>query len=191
MEAETVEPRSLARRPPDPGPEVVRVRLAPARPPERRARAGQLGVAVVLVALGVLGAYWFSARGDAKVQVAVLARDLRRGETITAADLALTRAMVSDGTAPAPGKAVVGLNLSPGEYPVDGMTPGVAVAVVRAPKTGPGEMLIERAEICAVASAPTGSGSSDVFVSLTVDQTAVAAVSAAASAGEVRLAVVP
>ena len=84
------------------------MRLAPARPPERRARAGQLGVAVVLVALGVLGAYWFSARGDAKVQVAVLARDLRRGETITAADLALTRAMVSDGTAPAPGKAVVG-----------------------------------------------------------------------------------
>ena len=177
-------------------------------------------MAVVLVALGVLGAYWFSARGDAKVQVAVLARDLRRGETITArarwdavdnpvdavrielvdvwpADATpiwpdgLTRAMVSDGTAPAPGKAVVGLNLSPGEYPVDGMTPGVAVAVVRAPKTGPGEVLIERAEIYAVASAPTGSGSSDVFVSLTVDQTAVAAVSAAASAGEVRLAVVP
>ena len=163
------------------------MRLAPARPPERRARAGQLGVAVVLVALGVLGAYWFSARGDAKVQVAVLARDIRRGETITAADVAsvgmsvdnpvdavrvelvdtvlagrlatadlakgtvLTRAMVSDGTAPAPGKAVVGLNLSPGEYPVDGMTPGVAVAVVRAPKTGPGEVLVERAEVYAVA----------------------------------------
>ena len=113
------------------------VRLTPARPPERRARAGQLGVAVVLVALGMLGAYWFSARGDAKVHVAVLARDLRRGETITAADVASvgmtvdnpvdavrselvdsalagrlatadlakgtvwTRAMVSDGTAPA------------------------------------------------------------------------------------------
>jgi SAF domain len=203
------------------------VRLAPARPPERRARAGQLGVAVVLVALGVLGAYWFSARADAKVQVAVLARDIRRGETITAAELAsvgmsvdnpvdavrvelvdtvlagriattdmakgtvLTRAMVSDGTTPAPGQAVVGLNLAPGEYPVDDMTPGVAVAVVRAPKTGPGEVLVERAEVYAVAEVPTGTGSADVFVSLTVDQTAVATVAAAASAGEVRLAVVP
>ena len=103
----------------------------------------------------------------------------------------LTRAMVSDGTAPAPGQAVVGLNLAPGEYPLDGMSPGVAVAIVRAPKTGPGEVLVKRAEVYAVAAAATGSGSSIVFVSLTVDQTAVAAVSAAASAGEVRLAVVP
>src|SRR4051812_27364119 len=64
------------------------LRLAPARPPERRARAGQLGVAVVLIALGILGSYWFSARGDDPVPVAVLVHDVARGQTLTAADVA-------------------------------------------------------------------------------------------------------
>jgi hypothetical protein len=54
-----------------------------------------LGVAVVLVALGVLGAYWFAARGDAKVAVAVLARDVKRGETITG-DVASVGVAVDD-----------------------------------------------------------------------------------------------
>ena len=202
-------------------------RLAPARPPERRARAGQLGVAIVLVALGVLGAYWFAARNDAKVAVAVLARDVKRGETITADDVAsvgmsvdnpidairfefvdtavagrtatgdlargtvLTKAMLSSGTALPAGKAVVGFNLAPGEYPLNGMAPGMGVEVVRAPKTGPGEVLVERADVYAVEGAPTGSGSQQVFVSVVVDEAAVPPVSAAASAGEVRLAVVP
>jgi hypothetical protein len=186
-----------------------------------------LGVAIVLVALGVLGAYWFAARGDAKVAVAVLARDVKRGETITADDVAsvgvavdspidairfefvdsavagrtatgdlakgtlLTKAMVGSGTALPPGKAVVGFNLAPGEYPLDRIAPGMAVEVVRAPKTGPGEVLVERADVYAVERAPTGSGSQQVFVSAVVDESAVPAVSAASSAGEVRLAVVP
>ena len=207
--------------------ETAPSRLAPARPPERRARAGQLGVAIVLVALGVLGAYWFAARNGAKVAVAVLARDVKRGETITADDVAsvgvsvdnpidairfefvdsavagrtatgdlargtvLTKAMLSSGPALPAGKAVVGFNLAPGEYPVGGMAPGMAVEVVRAPKTGPGEVLVERADVYAVEGAPTGSGSQQVFVSVVVDEAAVPPVSAAASAGEVRLAVVP
>jgi hypothetical protein len=184
-------------------------------------------VAIVLVALGVLGAYWFAARNGAKVAVAVLARDVKRGETITADDVAsvgvsvdnpidairfefvdtavagrtatgdlgrgtvLTKAMLSPGTTLPAGKAVVGFNLAPGEYPVGGMAPGMAVEVVRAPKTGPGEVLVERADVYAVEGAPTGSGSQQVFVSVVVDEAAVPPVSAAASAGEVRLAVVP
>jgi hypothetical protein len=203
------------------------VRLAPAQPPERRARVGQLAVAVVLVALGVLGAYWFAARNDAKVAVAVLARDVKGGDTITADDVAsvglsvdnpidairfeyvdtavagrratgdlakgtvITKAMLSSGTALPAGKAVVGFNLAPGEYPVGAMAPGMAVQVVRAPKTGPGEVLVERADVYAVEGAPTGSGSQQVFVSVVVDEAAVPSVSAAASASEVRLAVVP
>jgi hypothetical protein len=203
------------------------VRLGPARPADRRARAGQLGVAVVLVMLGVLGAYWFSARGDAKVRVAVLARDVKRGETVTPADVTavgmavdnrvdairfefvdasvagrvasadlgagtvLTATMLTRTTAPPAGKAVVGLSLTPGEYPVDGLSPGAAVAVVHAPKTGPGEVLVARADVFAV-STPSSSGGTDRrFVSVTVDGAAVPAVSAAAAADEVRLAMVP
>jgi flagella basal body P-ring formation protein FlgA len=203
------------------------LRLAPAQPPERRARVGQLAVAVVLVALGVLGAYWFAARNDAKVAVAVLARDVKRGDTVTADDVAsvgisvdnpidairfeyadtavagrtatgdlakgtvITQAMLSSGAAVPAGKAVVGFSLAPGEYPVGAMAPGMAVQVVRAPKTGPGEVLVERADVYAVEGAPTGSGSQQVFVSVVVDEAAVPSVSAAASASEVRLAVVP
>jgi hypothetical protein len=44
--------------------------------------------------------------------------------------------------------------------------------------------------VYAVERAPTGSGSQQLFVSALVDETAVPEVSAAASAGEVRLAVV-
>ena len=199
---------------------------APPRPAARRMRVGQLSVAVGLIVVGVLGAYWFAGRGEHRLAVAVLARDLRRGELVgrddvvpvgitadapvgavrfaaaasmlvghaAVADLAkgtvLSPAMVADGPVLGAGRAVVGVNLKAGEYPVATLRAGMTGMVVRAGKDGTGSVLVERAEVFAVSRAPVASGSTDLFVSLVVDEQAVPIVSSAAGVGEVRLAVV-
>ncbi len=89
------------------------------------------------------------------------------------------------------GQAVVGLALSPGEYPTGRLTPGDQVAVVLTPAQGGTDsdqgVITDAAEVYDVA--PIGT-QGETFVSLVVDEGQVSEVAAGASGDRIRLALV-
>ena len=92
---------------------------------------------------------------------------------------------LATGAALTPGAGVVGLALTPGQYPTPELAVGDEVRVVEV--TGAQQVLVEVAEVVAVE--PVG-GQGQRFVSLLADEEQAAAVAAAAATGEVRLVLV-
>jgi len=135
---------------------------------------------------------------DAVALVPAADRDDLLGLTATAgleAGTLVTRTQFAEGPTVVAGFSVVGLSLSPGEYPTATLRPGDLVVVVRTPATTPLErednepvVLVEAAEVFAIET--LSETAHTVMVSIVVPDNVVPEIAAAAAAGRVRLALV-
>ena len=104
----------------------------------------------------------------------------------------LSPALVSERLAVADGQALVGLSLDPGAFPMTGLRPGDVVMVVEA-AAQPGEeprVLVDLANVEAVAALGDQGIASARLITLSVPAEAAAAVTNAGSAGRASIAVV-
>ena len=129
------------------------------------------------------------------VAATVESRDQLTGQ-VWAVDLPerqlLSPALVSERLTVAPGQALVGLRLEPGNFPVAGLRAGDAVMVIEAtPQPGqPGSVLVDSAIVESVAILGDQGISAARLVTVAVPEDAAAAVASAASAGRASIAVV-
>lgn len=115
----------------------------------------------------------------------------RRAATTLEAGTLLAPGELTAATGPAPGRAVVGVALKPGQAPADGLGPGARVDVVLAPPAGSGAgdpaVLVAGALVVDAVPDPDGSGQ---VVSVDVPRPDAPAVAAAALSGQAALVLV-
>jgi Flp pilus assembly protein CpaB len=87
---------------PSPGPVNERTRIKAAPVSTRSSKVFPALAAVVLMGLGGLVAAWSASRGDAPTPVVMLIRDLAKGDTLTAADVAQLNVRVDQSVAAVP-----------------------------------------------------------------------------------------